>query len=410
MKIQESLKVPHVSFVIGIVCFTLHFTLIFHHTYFDASQKDTLSFPSSPKEIQQPQRWHNYLDLNRWDAAYYEKIVLQGYQNPDDPSKPSFSILWYPGYPLIAKLVHLKTEWKVSFIFSILSAVFTLGFWLFLWNPRMLSIFEAKALLVTSLLIICWPGGFYWFAGMTEPLIGLLVMILLYLWFSQRFNGIIAVLAFATSVKQLFIPVTFAMVSLEILKSHPKSISFYLKSLVALSGFIGFGLYSWIYFDNFFMSSDLVLSIYEKKINLFSLVDFNHYARYIRSPGGFIAAGSMCFLLVVAFKLTKNFKSWQELSNFFIQPQKELSVEFVLWWLALACTIFFVLGDSYTQYPFAAFMRYQTTNIPIFLLFAFQVRKMSWWKIGLWLIPLASIGLFYQNKFTINYWFWEWVS
>ena len=107
----------------GIICFLLHGGLILHHTYFTASKHNTRVFPKTARGrgiIMPPERWHNFLDLNRWDSYHYETILLRGYHDSRDPSKPALAIQWYPGYPLLAKGIYRLTGWKVTFIFSLL--------------------------------------------------------------------------------------------------------------------------------------------------------------------------------------------------------------------------------------------------------------------------------------------------
>jgi len=402
---------PRLSYLVGIVCFTIHLGLIIHHTYFNASQKDTrLVPPAHQYATAEPQLWHNFLDLNRWDSGHYETIVMKGYRDPDRPEKPPLTVQWFPGYPLLAKCIHWLTGWKVTFIFSLLSALCTLAFWLILWSRRMLSFLGSKVVATSSIIILSLPCAFFWFAGMTEPLVGLLLVILLYLWLNKSFNAIVAVLCYATSVKQVFIPVAIALFTLEILRSHPKPLAITIKGLVSLTGFICFGLYCWIYFDNFFIFSDLSIESYQKKLSLFSLIDLSYYAKFIWKPGGMTAFSSMFLLLIFALRLCKSRPNWKRFLDFFKQPQKELSIDLVLWWMALAYTSICILGDAYARIPFLSIMRFQTVNIPIILLFSFLFREMAWWKIFCVLLPLSWVFLFWQNIFTVQYWLWKWVA
>ena len=173
--------------------FIVHGGLIVHHTYYDASLRNTRSFPhaSSPDE---PKRWHNWLDLNRWDSGCYETITREGYRDPWNPGRPRYVIQWFPGYPLVARFFLALFGCKVTLIFSLLSVLFTLAFWLLLWSPVMIGVLGKKVTEISSVIILCWPGAYYWFAGMTEPLVGLIMLLIIYLWFSQRFNWIVAVL------------------------------------------------------------------------------------------------------------------------------------------------------------------------------------------------------------------------
>jgi hypothetical protein len=400
-------------YVIGVLCFTIHAGFIIHYTYFNASLKNTRSFPSPPRYISSPERWHNFLDLNRWDSAHYEKIVLQGYRDPYIPGKPYPTVSWYPGYPLLAKGIYWITGWKATYIFSLLSALCTLIFWLFLWSPRFVNFFGSKILIIASIFILSWPGAFFWFAGMTEPLVGLLMITIIYLWINNSFNGIVAVLSYATSVKQVFVPVMIAVFTLEILRSHPKPTMLLIKSFFALTGFIAFGVYCWIYFGNFFMSSEQTMFFYKQTISLFALIDLKHYANSISTIGGITAFASMFFLLIVALKYFDRWNGWSHVLKFFSQPQKDLPIQLVLWWIALACTTFFVIGDAYSWYPhphYMSMMRFQTVNVPLILLLAFMFRGMPLWQTIVLLLPVSYIFLFWQQNFTVQYWLWKWIA
>lgn len=400
----------YAGFLIASFCFALHLILIVHHTYVDASEHNSLQFPLSPDSILQPQRWHNFLDLNRWDAVHYETIVQQGYGSHHDQSQPSYTLMWYPGYPLVAKLIHAITDWQISAIFSLLSAVCTYVFWILLWSVKLRSAFTDKVISISSVLFLSWPYSFFWFAGMTEPLVGLLLILLLFYWVQQRDNCTIAVLAYATSVKQLFVPISLAVLLLQGLKDFPKLSPTLIKTPLALAGFLAFGCYSWLNFENFFMSSDLTMFIYKRNVSLISLIDFNNYARAFKRPGGFFAILSIIFLLLVSYRLARDCTSWKQLRHFLHHPQSRYSLELILWWLATSFTVLCILGDAYNTPPFTSILRYQTPNISLFLLLAIQLRNLAWWKVVALLAPYVSFALYYQNQMTVKYWLWEWVA
>ncbi len=394
--------------ILGFLCFCLHLGLILHHTYWTASQQNTRLFPR-PESVPVTDRWHNFLDLNRWDSGHYRTIVLQGYRNSEAPDQPLHTIQWYPGYPLIAKAIHGVVGGNPYVIFSVLSALFTLGFWLLLWSPTMATVVGKKSLAWTSVLILSWPGGFYWFAGMTEPLVGLLILFSIHLLFCQKLNGVVAVLAYGTSVKQIFIPLVIAIFSWEWLRAKPKSVFFFLKIPVALAGFLAFGIYSWIHFNNFWASSDFTIQNYKKTISVLSWFDFNNYATYFWTRGGLITFSSLLFLLIIAVRAADRLPARKEWFSA-LKKTHSLPPEFLLWWLAFASTTFYVLGDAYTTHPFASIFRFQTTNIPLFLLLAWQFKNLRWWQGAVILFPLAWCFLFWQRQYTVQYWMWQWIA
>jgi hypothetical protein len=396
------------AFFIGILCSAVHIGLIIHHTYFDASLKNTRTYRKSPSK--NSITWYNFLDLNRWDYGNYRRIVLNGYRHNENPDKPSRTVQWYPGYPLIAKVIYKVTGWELKTIFSLLSALFTLSFWLVFWSPKMVSVFGKKVLTTASLMILCWPGAFYWFAGMTEPLVAFLLIVTLYLWIGGNFNAIVALLCYATSVKQVFIPVAIAVIILETIRSHPSPPAIIIKGLIALGGYIGFGLYCMYCFGDFFTSSNMCIEIYKKKISLLNLIDFPHYARNLGDLGGITAFFSMYFLLFVGLKLGRRCESVGSFFSYFKERQKEIPVELALWWISLAYTSFCVLGDAYGTKDFMSIFRFQTANILIFLLLAFQFRETPCWKIICLFMPLSWVSLYWQNQFTVMYWLRKWIA
>lgn len=402
-------------FAIALCCFVLHTGLIVHHTYYTASFKNSrivsppVSMSFEKIQFRFPESWHSYLDLNRWDSAHYADILKKGYRS-ESGSEPPYSIMWYPGYPLLAKPIYWLTGWTPTFIFSLLSALLTLCFWILFWSKPMVSEVGVKTLVVGSALIMCWPGAFYWFAGMTEPLVSLILVALIVLWLSNRFNAIVVLLAYATAVKQVFTAVVLALFSLEYLRHKPALPKLLLKALLAFSGFLGFGLFTLYTFGNFFLSSDTCFEIFEKEISIIGMFNLSHYARHILSLGGATFCFSIVFLLVVFIQLTEYWPDRYALKSFFTPTSKSIPFKLVLWWTALACTSFYGIGEAYGEPPFMSMFRFQTTNIPLFLLIACQTRHISWWKTLLLLLPLLWTGLFWQEKLTVKYWFWQWVA
>jgi hypothetical protein len=438
---------PILPILVALLFFALHFGLILHHTYYRASQRNTKTF-TAPRQYPQPQRWHNFLDLNRWDSWHYEQIVKYGYDSRAQPSRennralgnhdarprpqsrlslspqpsagsnapaadsksPPARIMWYPGYPLLAKFLSALTSWKISAIFSLLSTLFTLAFWLLLWSPRLNTILGSKVLFLTSVFILIWPGGFYWFAGMTEPVVSFFLLLLFYWCVNSEFNKIALLLSYATAVKQVFIPISGALFALQWLRTRPRWTIFIRNILLSLGGFIAFSLYSWWRFDDFFASSHTCIIQYQKIIALSSLVNLNHYAQQLPSRGGLVAFGSLFFLGIMAVKLLQKWEDIWQIEAFWRMPQRDISWEFTLWWLAGCCTLFYILGDAYGRYPFMSIFRFQTTNIFIFILLANYFRASPWWQILCWLIPLGWIALYWQTEYTVMYWLVKWLA
>lgn len=409
MSAATHIKTRFPALAMGLFCFALHFLLIFHHVYVDASLRGIRVSPN--RHLEFPRPWHDWLDFNRWDAGHYENIIVRGYRSPAQPHTPRPTIQWYPGYPLLAKTLCALTGAKPTLIFSLLSLFFTMAFWLVLWLPGMTAHFGKKPVLIVSLLILCWPGAFIWFAGMTEPLVGLLLVLILYLWGTRRPLWIFSVLAFATATKQPFVPVALVIVLFDRLAHGRKALSSMGLLLVSVSGFIAFGLYSLFYFGDFFASSNMAAKEFHIIVNPISLIDLPHYARHLKTFNGVVAAGSMLFLLAMGLRLANIGQAGPYVRAFFFRQSAAVSTETLLWAVALAYTTFSVLGAAYNYtMPFMSMLRYQSVNIPLFFLAASLLRPVAGWKLAVMLVPMAWIGLFWQNLFTVNYWMWKWVT
>src|SRR5205085_10693290 len=108
-----------------------------------------------------PDHWGNALDLNRWDSVLYEAIVKDGYHEPADRSRPSHTLMWFPGSPLLAGAICVVTGAKPTAVFSTISVVCTLAFWLLLWSPPFDEALGRRVQALVSIVILCWPGAFF---------------------------------------------------------------------------------------------------------------------------------------------------------------------------------------------------------------------------------------------------------
>lgn len=403
-------------FSAAIICFALHFGLIFHHVYITASHHGKRPFPPPSRAFVEknhttlPTAWHPVFDMNRWDSAHYEIITKHGYRSQEANERYYHPIMWYPGYPLAAGLVQRVTGLPTTLVFSILSLAFTFTFWVLLWSPPITDTLGIKAITVSSLLIIAWPGSYYFFAGMTEPLVCLLLLLSLMLWLRNKSIHSGVVLALGTAVKQLFVPVALAYFGLNLLKNRKRPLKHSLIFLLSLTGFFCFGIYGYLYFGNFFISSDTCLAMFEKKLNILSVIDIRHYARHFWKINGITAFAGMALLVGMVPSVLTNRPGSPGLPALLKKTQDTLPVNLVLWWVALAMTSFFILGDAYGETPYMSMLRFQTTNIPLFLLVGYQMRHHAWSTLLFLLLPLVALFLIWQQSFTILYWGWRWIA
>lgn len=383
--------------------FVIHCGMTFFSTYYFASKQDTVAFENRIQDTKEPTRWHNYLDLNRWDSAHYEEIAQEGYvRNYYDENEKLKVIIWYPGYPLIARGVQALTHLRMTAVFSLLSVLFTMTFWLLLWSAPLRDLLEIKSLLIASLLILCWPGSYYWFAGMTEPLIGLFLIGIIILYQKNKWNSLAGLLALATSVKQVFLALTLACSFIDLIKHKNNKRAVLGRFLLSCAGFIAFEIYSRVQFGHFFASAKMGIAWYEKEVSFFSIINLTNYASNFWHYENQIAFFSMLFLLIV---LTGSGSNWiKSIYNKSIDP-----ICF-LWWLALAYTTFVIVGNGVGRLPFSSLLRFQTVNIPIILLIAWSLRTIPTWRLIMLFTPIVYIMLYLRNDFIIRYWNWHWIS
>jgi hypothetical protein len=383
--------------------FLIHGGMTFFSTYYFASKQNTVAFENHIQDTKEPTRWHNYLDLNRWDSAHYEEIATEGYvRNFYDENETLKVIIWYPGYPLIARGVQALTQLPMTAVFSLLSALFTMTFWLLLWSTPLRTVLGIKSLLIASLFILCWPGSYYWFAGMTEPLVGLFLIGIIILYQKNRWNSLAGLLAVATSVKQVFLALTLACSIVDLIKHKDNKRAVLGRFLLSCTGFIAFEIYGRVQFGQFFTSAKMGIAWFNKQVSLFSIIDLTNYASNFWRYENQIAFFSMLFLLIV---LTGYGSNW-------IKPICNRSIDAIcfLWWLALAYTTFVIVGNGAGQKPFSSLLRFQTVNIPIILLIAWSLRTIPTWRLIALFTPIVYIMLYWQNHFIIRHWNWRWVS
>ncbi len=383
--------------------FVIHCGMTFFSTYYFASQQNTVAFENNIQDTKEPTRWHNYLDLNRWDSAHYEEIAKEGYvRNFYDGNEELKVIIWYPGYPLIARGVQALTHLRMTAVFSLLSVLFTMTFWLLLWSAPLRDLLGIKSLLITSLFILCWPGSYYWFAGMTEPLIGLFLIGIIILFQKNKWKSLAALLALATSVKQVFLALTLACSTIDLIKHKNNKRAVLGRFLLSCSGFIAFEIYCRVQFGHFFASAKMGIAWFDKEVSFFSIIDLKNYAENFWHYENQIAFFSMLFLLIV---LTKSGPNW-------FKPIYNRSSNAIcfLWWLALAYTTFVIVGNGVGRLPFSSLLRFQTVNIPIILLIGWNLRTIPAWRLIMVFTPIVYVMLYWRNDFLIRYWNWHWIS
>ena len=390
----------------GVVFFSIHAALVAHHVYFGASKRGTVDAPAPPAFYEPAplrQESHSHA-LNRWDALLYESIARHGYQPPMDVLLP-----WFPGYPILAKGVALATRLPVPATLTLLSAVATLGFWLLLWSPRLRSALGSKTVAIASILVLAWPGAFFWFAGMTEPWVAFLMLAVLAAWLSNRRAAALVLCGLAASFKQVFALVGCMLVLLRWLKERERPMAVFLWLIASWSGLLAYAFYCAVFHGSPVAFAQAGYPIYGRVMTLRALFDLPNFARHAWTLNGgtAIAVYGLAIAAAAVWLVRQRGRiAWREMA------EGEIPLSVLLWTVGGACMALYIAFDAYgfSPFRFTNFLRYQTTNVAHFLLAAYVLRQVRTRALCMTLLPLAAVGLYWQNELTVRYWNWWWVA
>jgi hypothetical protein len=392
---------------IGIACFVAHVALVAGYVWI-ASSGGTTPVPEPPRVFRgHYQPWHPVFDLQRWDAILYAEIAANGYASPSDPHRPSHLVNWFPGLPLLARGVRAVTGWSYSAALASLGLACTLAFWLVLWSRPARAIFGSEAVATTSALVLVWPGSFFWLAGMTEPPVALLSLVAIIWWAEERYGRTAMLLAFSTAVKQLFVVMTVVFAGLRWIHSRPRAPRAALELAVGTSGILAFCAYCAYAFGD-------PLAWLHAGMRLFSalaprpLSDARGFLDYASTVNGCVALGTVALLAVTGALLLPALRrdGLRVVAN---RPLSPTGVDVLLWALATSETALFLAGNFVSASLWSMF-RYQTANVPLFLLCGRGLARLSpRWRYPL-LVALFAAASWLGAHFTAAYWRWEWVS
>lgn len=401
------------GFFVACLCFLLHAGLIAHHLWYDASAANTKRPPPPPTFFEPGllQPWHSSFDLNRWDAGLYEAIARDGYVAGNHPSRTSHLVRFYPGLPLMVRAVVRVTSWPVPQALSFLSLLFTFSFWVLLWTPRLVRRLGTRATALTSVCVICWPGAFFWFAGMTEPILATLGLVVLRSEFLGRRWRTAAVLGLGTLVKHAFIPLSLAWTGLMLLRERERIWRVLTWGAVACWGFGLFALYCWLRFGDPLQMFHAIVSAGPVQIRWTALVDLSHYAAQLETSGGVVAFGGLLFLLGWFLWNVPCAGAGELLAG--ATAGDPSGDGLIIWWASLSMTCFFIVGNAHfteTFKPFTSLLRYQTGNVFLFLLVGRTLARLEPGRLAVLALPVCVVGIFWQSIFTVRYWNWWWVA
>ncbi len=392
----------------GLAFFVAHVGLVTAYVW-AASSGGTRPIPEPPAIFRGHHHpWHPVLDLLRWDAILYGGIAAQGYASPEDPHQPSHLVCWFPGLPLLARGVHAATGWSFQAALVAVGLACTLGFWMALWSSSARDVLGRDAVAATSALVLAWPGTYVWLAGMTEPLVALLSLLVIVWWAQGHFGRAAALLAFASATKQLFTVMALALAFLRWIRSRPHPARLALELLVSTSGLLAFCAYCAHAFGDPLVWVHMMQRNFGK-MRPWVVVDVRHYVRHAETLNGGFALGGVVLLLVAAGFLVPALRR-ERLGILSPGPLSPAGVEVLLWTLAASTTAFFVAVDSRAGSSFFSTFRYQTANVPLFLLAGRGLVRLPPRSRLLLVAALFALWVPLGAKLTAAYWGWRWVA
>lgn len=218
------------------------------------------------------QSWLNL--ASHWDSGWYEAIAQKGYLNDQGPLHTgplSSNVVFFPGYPYLARAIILVSGVNVKVALLLVSQTATLLFCCLLFH--ILRAHSWREQLYTAILVFAFPTSWFMFMGYSESLF--ILTSCLMLWFATEkkwgFSGLSGILMTATRL--LGIPVLITPL-LSSLITHSSNIKAFFKlehlrfnpeihaprfwiALVGSLGCLGFLIYCAIHFGSWHLYFDM---------------------------------------------------------------------------------------------------------------------------------------------------------
>jgi hypothetical protein len=114
-----------------------------------------------------------YARLCAWDCGWYSSIVKEGYHSTVPPAPQnagSSNVAFFPGFPYLARAVHLGTGLKAEITLVLIAQFFTILFWASLWRILRGWKISVQGSLLVVLAILAHPAAIFLIAGYSESL------------------------------------------------------------------------------------------------------------------------------------------------------------------------------------------------------------------------------------------------
>ncbi|MEI7989147.1 MAG: hypothetical protein WCI88_08905 [Chloroflexota bacterium] len=243
-----------------------------------------------------------YLDICRFDCHWYANIALRGYHNispiPTAPDLWQTNVAFFPGLPLLGRLVMLLTHTDAQTAIVIASQCATFVFWVYflvlLWTWCPTSIIRIAACIG----VIVHPISFMMMQGYSESLF--MASLLGYMYWSNRamrsgspgqwalaaVHGIIMTLTRILGVSVILYPM-FLIIFLALQENYwkrffQKFCSAVALSIAALCGALAFFLYCFVAFGEWNLYMQVQSASWGNKIdylNIFRLTSYTSFTK-----------------------------------------------------------------------------------------------------------------------------------
>ena len=176
--------------------------------------------------------------FDRWDSAYYTGIAAHGY-----PPSQAYLTAFFPGYPILIRLVHGITLGTLSYLDSamVVSWLALIGATIMLYRLVVRHVDERSA--AAASVLLCWfPASVFFLAPYSETLLLFEILVVVTLLDQRRFllASLVAAYASATSPEAITLIVAI-VVAAALCRKHVVQIAGYVA--VSFSGLFVYALF-----------------------------------------------------------------------------------------------------------------------------------------------------------------------
>lgn len=115
----------------------------------------------------------SYSKLCAWDCGWYTAIAKDGYHSvipPAGQNSDLANVAFFPGYPYLARALHLSTRLKTEISLLIIAQLFCVLFWATLWSVLKRWRAPTPIAFLVVLAVLTHPASFFLVAGYSESM------------------------------------------------------------------------------------------------------------------------------------------------------------------------------------------------------------------------------------------------